>query len=339
MQKLRVAVIGNGLISHSHAAGYRAIEGVEIAACCDIIEERAKSFAARYSVPAYYTDYTELLDAVHAAPAVEALKRGIHTLSEKPLSGDLAGALRMKNAADRAAEKGVMTAVNFTKRVYNCSQKMAEIVKSGSLGRVLRFEAHYRQSWRTTEYWGDSSQNPAFQWRLSKKHGMGCIGDIGVHVFDLTSFVCGDFEGLFCALDCFDLEPAGAGGYTFDANQTMHSFVRLKNGASGTVNASRIDTGFGDEVALKVFCEKGALDLNQAREEKDMLLICEGESRHKAAWERVDCPPTPDNYRRFIDSIREGRQGQTSFAGAYRIQTYLDAGFRSAAANRYVTIE
>ncbi|MBP5273407.1 MAG: Gfo/Idh/MocA family oxidoreductase, partial [Abditibacteriota bacterium] len=343
MKKIRLAIIGNGLISHAHAAGFRAIEGVEIAACCDIIEEKAKSFAGQYGIPAYYTDFTELLDkekpdavsiatpdAVHAAMATEALKRGVHTFSEKPLSSDLEGAAKMNEAACEAAGKGIMTGVNFPKRVFPCSQKMAEMVCGGELGRVLRFEARYRQSWRTTDCWGESSKNPAFQWRLSKKHGLGCIGDIGVHVFDLTSYVCGDFEGLFCCLDCYDLEPRKAGGYVFDANEAMHSVVRLKNGITGAIHTARTDTGFVDEVSLIVFCENGALDLNQAREADKMLLVCRGENRNRAVWEPVECPPVPDNYRSFIDSVKSGKQGRPSFAEGYKVQKYVDAGFRSA---------
>ena len=35
-------------------------------------------------------------------------------------------------------------------------------------------------------------------------------------------------------------------------------------------------------------------------------------------------------YRRFVNAIRTGRQGQTSFEGGARVQAYLDASARSA---------
>ncbi|MBQ9358566.1 MAG: Gfo/Idh/MocA family oxidoreductase [Abditibacteriota bacterium] len=353
MNPIRLAIIGNGLISHAHAAGFGAIEGVKLVACCDIIEDKAKAFAEKYGIPSYYTDHRELLDrekpdavsvavpdAAHAVISMDALARGIHTLCEKPLSYDLKSAGEMKDAALKALSKGVVNGVNFAKRSYGCSQKAAQLVRSGELGRILRFEAHYRQSWRIADYWGKSSQVPAFQWRMSKRHGsLGCIGDIGVHVFDLVSYVCGDFEGMYCTLDNYGLEPGGEGEYVFDANEAMHAIVRLKSGITGSVNASRTDTGFGDEVALLVFGDKGALDLNQTRKKEDMLLVCKGSDIHTAVWKPAVCPPDSDNFSRFIESVRTGKQGSPSFEEAWRVQKYLDAGFRSAETGSYVTTD
>ncbi len=43
-------------------------------------------------------------------------------------------------------------------------------------------------------------------------------------------------------------------------------------------------------------------------------------------------------YQRFINAIRTGRQGQTSFAGGARVQAYLDASFTAAKKGGFVTI-
>jgi predicted dehydrogenase len=43
-------------------------------------------------------------------------------------------------------------------------------------------------------------------------------------------------------------------------------------------------------------------------------------------------------YERFIRAIRTGKQGQTSFAGAARVQAYLDASFRSDVAGKAIKI-
>jgi len=165
---------------------------------------------------------------------------------------------------------------------------------------------------------------------MSIKHGsMGCMGDTGVHIYDLASFVCGDFDEMFCQLDCFEKEVMTVDDYVFDANETMHTIVKFKNGARGTIDASRWDTGFANQVALMVFCEQGALDLNLDRPDGERLKICANKDRDKGVWKFVKCSKTPNNYERFITSIIKKVQGQTSFEQAYKVQEYLDASLVS----------
>ncbi len=85
---------------------------------------------------------------------------------------------------------------------------------------------------------------------------------------------------------------------------------------------------FRNTVSLNVYGDKGSIDLNLDRPAPDALKACFGEN--------VECPDTPNMYRRFVDSIREGRQGQTSFEGGVKVQAYLDASMRSAEVGGYV---
>ena len=350
MSKIRLAVIGTGGMANNHAEHYTKMENVSLVACCDIDKQRAKDYAKKYNIPKVYTDYVKLLDEIkpdavtvvtpdrfHADPCIQALKRGIHTMSEKPLADCLESAKLMLDAALEAKKKGVMTAVNFSYRNDAATQKMAEIVNSWDLGKVIRVEGHYRQSWISSNIWGDSKQNPGMQWRMSKKHGsLGCMGDTGVHIYDLASFVCGDFDQMFCQLDCYEKDIMEVGEYVFDANETMHTIVKFKNGARGTIDASRWDTGFSNQVSLMVFCEFGSLDLNLDREKGGRLRMCAGDNRDRGAWEFVACPDTPNNYERFIASIIDHKQGQTSFEQAYKVQEYLNASLISDEKQSYV---
>ena len=44
---LKIGVIGNGTISRYHGLGYKALgDRVEIVACCDLVEEKAKKYPA-----------------------------------------------------------------------------------------------------------------------------------------------------------------------------------------------------------------------------------------------------------------------------------------------------
>ena len=109
MSNVRVGIIGSGGIAQSvHFPGYKATEGCEIVACCDVFEGTARKAADKFNVPAVYTDFNEMLrreklDAVsvctpnkfHMAPTLAALARGVHVLCEKPIAMNPAEARRM----------------------------------------------------------------------------------------------------------------------------------------------------------------------------------------------------------------------------------------------------
>lgn len=347
---IRLAIIGTGGMAHGHARVFQSIPGCRIVACCDILPEKASRFAEEFKIPAAYSNVDvmldkETLDAVsvvttdraHCAPSLQAIDRGLHVMCEKPLADSLRNAQRM---ADAARRKGVLTAVNFSYRNSPATQKAAEIARSGKLGRILHVEGTYLQSWLSSCVWGDWKKSPALLWRLSARHGsLGVLGDIGVHLYDLTHFVVGDFAELACELKTFDKGVKRIGEYVFDANDSMVTTVRFANGAIGTLHSSRWATGHANTVTLRVYGDQGALDLNLDRPAASQLRVCLGpKAVVKAQWQDVKCPAVPNMYQRFITAIKTRKQGQTSFTGGAKIQAYLEKSMQSAKIGRFVKI-
>lgn len=94
---VRVGVVGCGWFGSAHARVYRTIEGAELIAVMDVVEESAKRLAERYHIN-YYTSIErmvrkESLDAVSIAVTPqhlfeatrEALESGSSVLVEKPV--------------------------------------------------------------------------------------------------------------------------------------------------------------------------------------------------------------------------------------------------------------
>ena len=338
---INLAIIGTGGMANSHAGGFKKIKACKLVACCDIVPGRAKAFAEKHGIPSFYEDAGEMfskekldgvsvvtIDRAHAAPALLAIEHGVHVMCEKPLSDNLRDAQRMEAAAKK---KGVLTAVNFTYRNSTATQKAAELVAQGKLGRVMHVEGSYLQSWLANKVWGDWRTGEAWLWRLSAKHGsLGVMGDVGVHLYDLASFVVGDFAELSCVLKTFDKGVKKIGKYVLDANDSMLTTVRFRNGAMGALHATRWASGQTNTVALRVYGEKGSLDLNLDRPEGEQLRVSLGKDAEKNQWKAAVCPKTPNMYDRFITAIRTKRQGQTSFAGGLKVQTYLERSFASA---------
>lgn len=99
MAKLRVGVIGAGMISRFHLIGWSRLSNVELCAICDPDLGRAEGRARAYSIPAFYASPAEMvvrenLDAVdiasprecHAEHVLLAAERGLAALCQKPLT-------------------------------------------------------------------------------------------------------------------------------------------------------------------------------------------------------------------------------------------------------------
>ena len=99
---LNIVIIGCGHIANdvhmpSILKYIKENSGLKIAACADIDENRAISFAKKFNIDKYFLDYSEMLRTVRpdiavclvspekmADAAVDILNAGVHALIEKP---------------------------------------------------------------------------------------------------------------------------------------------------------------------------------------------------------------------------------------------------------------
>lgn len=269
-------------------------------------------------------------DAIHHPTTLPLLAAGKHVLCEKPLASNAADALEMTQAALRA---GVVNMVNLSYRNGPALIAAQKLVADGQIGEVRHFEASFLQSWLTQPAWGDWQTEDQWLWRLSKSHGsMGVLGDVGVHILDYATFVASaDVASVSCRLTTFDKAKDGRiGDYDLDANDSMNMHVRLANGAVGVVHASRMATGHLNDLSLKIFGTKGALDVKFAQSQS-LLRGCLGDDMLKGHWVDIETPKVQTNYERFIGAIRDGEQVEPDFALGATLQHVLDLAVRSDA--------
>src|SRR5262245_42947439 len=98
MDKVRIGVIGTGGMGSGHCASIDQIEEAELTAVCDIVPDVVQPIAEKHGVPIFASGEelldSGLVDAViiatphyfHPPLAIRAFERGIHVLSEKPIS-------------------------------------------------------------------------------------------------------------------------------------------------------------------------------------------------------------------------------------------------------------
>lgn len=204
-RKMRVGIIGCGNISNCHLGGYKALpELVELVACCDIDEEKAKNYASKNGFANYYTDYNDMLqkeeldavsvctwNAAHADAAIAALNAGCNVLCEKPMAMNAQQAIAMKEAADKS---GKLLMIGFVRRFGNDADILKKFVDAGTMGDIYFAKATYlRRSGCPGGWFGDK-----------RYAGGGPLIDLGVHVIDLCRYLAGKPK------------PVAAFGVTYD---------------------------------------------------------------------------------------------------------------------------
>lgn len=144
--KLRVAEIGMGGISPAHVSAWNRMEDVELVAICDIRPEMMDRYDGQTTAKKY-TDFDQMLaneqidilditlpTYMHADFAVKALSRGIHVVSEKPISLKREDVVRVYGAAK---ENGKCFMVAQVLRWWPEYVYLKDCIDSGRFGKLV----------------------------------------------------------------------------------------------------------------------------------------------------------------------------------------------------------
>ena len=118
MRKLKMILVGCGGMGNSHAEALLQTGRVDLGCVVDLDPERARACQARFGAARAGTDFAAELACApydvavvatipsqHAAPAIQALERGLHVYCEKPVAATLADGEAMLAAARRTGRK------------------------------------------------------------------------------------------------------------------------------------------------------------------------------------------------------------------------------------------
>lgn len=333
---MRLLIVGTGGMANAHAEHFAAIKGVTLVGAVDVDMGRVTAFADKHKIARRFTSLDEAIawgafdaatnvtpDKAHHPTTLALIAGGKHVMCEKPLAENYAKALEMTQAAEAA---GVINMVNLTYRNVAPLQKAREIVLSGQIGAVKHVEASYLQSWLVSKAWGDWRTESQWLWRLSTGHGSnGVLGDIGIHILDFASYgAATDIDHIFARLKTFDKAQGGTiGDYKLDANDSFTMSVDFTNGALGVVHASRWATGHLNELRLRIYGERGGLEVSHTTEGSS-LRGCLGDDTETATWREIDPGTVPTNYQRFAEAVKKGVQPDPAFRRAAELQKVLD---------------
>jgi len=190
---------------------------------------------------------------MHAGPAIEFLKRGIHVICDKPLTATMAEARRLAKVAEGSPALFVLTH-NYTG--YPLIRQARAMVADGKLGRIRLVQVEYAQDWLTEAV--ETRGSKQAEWRADPaRAGVGgALGDIGTHAFNLAGFVSGMAPEALAA-DLSSFVP----GRVLDDN--AHVLLRYPGGAKGMLWASQVAPGNENGLRLRIYGDKGGLEWSQ----------------------------------------------------------------------------
>lgn len=259
MDMIRVGIIGIGNMGTAHANTIYAgkVNGMKLAAVCDVKEDRRAYCEQAYDGVAVYSDGEEMIKSgridmlivavphyYHTDYVKLALENGLHVLTEKP-----ADVLASKAASvhELAKNSGKVFGIMFNQRTNPLFAKAREIVQSGELGELKR------SVWIITNWYRTQSYYDSGDWRATwSGEGGGVLLNQAPHNLDLWQWIC----GMPCKVRGFCDE----GKYhNIEVEDDATIFAEYENGATGVFITSTGETPGTNR--LEISGDKGKLVL------------------------------------------------------------------------------
>ena len=160
-----------------------------------------------------------------------------------------------KELADLAREKGIKAQIVFNNRFISSVIRAKQIVEDGGIGNVLSFDGKYLHSSAT-----DVNKNAG--WKQNKDIcGGGVLFDLGSHIIDLIYYICGEFDSVIGKSQIAYPVRKGMDGCDWETNadEAFFMIAKLKCGAVGTIEVSKLAVGANDDLTFRISGDNGAI--------------------------------------------------------------------------------
>jgi predicted dehydrogenase len=209
----------------------------------------------------------------HFGPAKLFLESGFNVVCDKPVTLDIAQARKLRDVVRRSGKVFVLTH-NYT---GNAMVKQARaLVREGALGTLRKVVVEYPQGWLADAI--EKTGQKQASWRTDPKRSgaAGCMGDIGTHAENLARYI----TGLEISELCADLTSFVKGRRLDDDGNVL---LRFKGGAKGILNASQICVGDENNLNIRVYGTKAAIEWHQ---EHPNELVVKYPDKPRQVWRR-----------------------------------------------------
>ncbi|HEY9118047.1 MAG TPA: Gfo/Idh/MocA family oxidoreductase [Roseivirga sp.] len=258
---------------------------------------------------------------LHYPMAKQLIQAGFHVICEKPVTNTAAEAMELEELVNK---HGVVFALTHTYTGYPMVRQMKSMIAEGVIGKVQKVDAQYYQGWINPVI--HDKEKRAGVWRLDPaKAGQSCcMGDIGVHAFNMIEYTTGlkttkllaDLNTLY---EDNPLDIDGTAICVFD------------NGARGLVRASQIATAEENNLRIAVYGTKGSLKWEQENPnylyhlpDGGIQQVLKPGHAYNGEFAKISTKMAPGHPEGIFDSMANLYLGT---AKAIRGEKYLDGAF------------
>lgn len=334
-EKVRIGVIGLGIMGEQYTRIYQASPLAEVVAVCTRRRERLDEIGDKYNVAARYTDYEDLLadasvdavciatpDFAHYAPVKAAIQAGKHVLCEKPFTTELSEADELLNLSEQ--RPGQKLQVAFNHRWLSSYYHGFASIRRGDIGRPVAGYARKNDTiWVSTEM---------IDWAANTTP----IHFLGAHDIDLMRWFFGSEPA--------EVHAYGAKGVLqergIDTYDLVQAQVKFESGAFATIESAWIYPNVFPTVVdsfVEVVGSSGHIHFDRKRESIEMstekqftypkvFLTAEIFGKLRGAF--VECLSD------FVDSILTDTDPKVTAFDGRQVTAVLDAVSRSLESGR-----
>ncbi|MDQ1727256.1 MAG: scyllo-inositol 2-dehydrogenase, partial [Frankiaceae bacterium] len=267
----------------------------------------------------------------HVPLALSAIDAGLAVVIDKPVAATAADARTIRDAA---ARRGVSVSVFHNRRYDGSSYTVRELVRSGALGRVHRFEARF-------DRWLPEVQASAWREGDDPQDAGGLLYDLGSHLIDQALTLFGPVREVYA-----EVRAVRPGARVDD-----DVFVALThvNGTTSHLWASAVAADIGPW--LRVLGSAGAYvkDSPDVQEPALRAGAAAPAGEPEYAWGRIGTPdatrPLPtapgsyaDYYAALVAALREKGDLPVTLDEAIAVMVVIEAAQRSALERAVVVV-
>jgi predicted dehydrogenase len=275
--KLRMGMVGGGpgsFIGPVHRIAAELDGKIElVAGAFSQSAERSKEAGANFGIdPARaYAGFQEMLDAekkrpdgidfvviatpnnMHLPEAIAAMEAGIPVMSDKPATATYDEVLKLEAAVKKS---GLPYGLTHTYAGYGMVREARAMCAAGKLGKIRKVAVEYFQGWLSKPLETTGHKQAGWRSDPARSGPGGAIGDIGTHAFHLLEYVSGHKVTAINAM----LRSVVPGRKLDD---DCSAFVKMSNGAEGTLACSQVAAGELNELRLRIYGENGGFEWRQ----------------------------------------------------------------------------
>ena len=250
MRKLRVGFAGYGVVGQLRR---KYVDKTSTFKTIAVSDRKFRESALAEPGIKSFVDYEELLkeeldvlfvclsNDVASAATIAGLKRGLHVFCEKPPGqnlNDIAKVIRCQKKHPNLQLK-----YGFNHRYHDSVVEAFQLVKSGTLGKVVNLRGVYGKS---------AIINFASEWRTQRSiAGGGILLDQGIHMVALMRLFAGEFTEVFSFIS--------NNYWNHDVEDNAYAIMRTDDGIVAMLHSSA--TQWQHRFNLEITLEKGAIVL------------------------------------------------------------------------------